>query len=90
MSEEQRREAGCPPGTYVASDWDRTLARIIHERCAFIHYAPAASRPFLVAAGFDTALRAVLKTSPGRVLSEGPRIGPESKPEGRTIRGFHE
>ena len=66
------------------------LARMIHERCAFIHHAPAASRPFLVAAGFDTALRAVLKTSPGLVLSEGPRIGPESKPEGRTIRGFHE
>jgi hypothetical protein len=43
---------------------------------------------FLVAAGFDTALRAVLKTSPGLVLSEGPRIGPESKPEGRTIRAF--
>jgi hypothetical protein len=29
---------------------------------------------FLAAAGFDTALRAVLKTSPGRVLSEGPTI----------------
>src|SRR5438477_833359 len=43
--------------------------------------------PF-TAAGFDTALRAVLKTSPGLVLSEGPRIGPESKPEGRTIRSF--
>jgi hypothetical protein len=27
----------------------------------------------------------VLKASPGRALSEGPRIGPESKPEGRTI-----
>jgi hypothetical protein len=41
-----------------------------------------------VAAGFDTALREALKTSPGRVLSEGLRIGPESKPEGRTIRAF--
>ena len=51
----------------------RPLARIIHERCAFVHNAPAAA-PFLVAAGFDTALRAVLKTSPGRVLSEGPKI----------------
>jgi hypothetical protein len=30
----------------------------------------------------------VLKTSPGLVLSEGPRIGPESKPEGRTTRAF--
>jgi hypothetical protein len=40
------------------------------------------------AAGFDTALRAVLKTSPGRALSEGPGIGPESKPGGRTIRSF--
>jgi hypothetical protein len=37
------------------------------------------------AAGFDTALRAVLKASPGRALSDGPSIGPESKPEGRTI-----
>jgi hypothetical protein len=43
---------------------------------------------FLDAAGFDTALRAVLKTSPGRVLSEGPTFRPESKPEGRTIRAF--
>ncbi|CAN5865612.1 hypothetical protein BH24ACI5_BH24ACI5_24830 [soil metagenome] len=43
---------------------------------------------YLDAAGFDTALRAVLKTSPGRVLSEGPSIGPESKLEGRTIRAF--
>jgi hypothetical protein len=43
-----------------------------------------------VAAGFDTALGAVLKTSPGLVLSEGLRIGPESKPEGRIILGLHE
>jgi len=43
------------------------------ERCAFVHHAPTAGRPFLAAAGFDTALRAVLKTSPGLVLSEGPR-----------------
>jgi hypothetical protein len=43
---------------------------------------------FPAAAGFDTAWRAVLKTSPGRVLSEGPRIGPESKPAGRVIRAF--
>jgi hypothetical protein len=61
---------------------------MIHERCAFVHDAPAAGRPFLVAAGFDTALRAGLKASPGRVLSEGPSIGPESKPEGRTMRAF--
>jgi len=40
---------------------------------------------FLAAGGFDTALRAVLKTSPGLVLSEGPSNGPESKPEGRVI-----
>jgi hypothetical protein len=57
------------------------------ERYAFVHNAPAAMG-FLAAAGFDTALRAVLKTSPGLVLSEGPRIGPESKPGGRTIRAF--
>ena len=63
------------------------LARIIHERSAFVHDAPA-DACFLVVAGFDTALRAVLKTSPGLVLSEGPRIGPESKPEGRTMRAF--
>jgi len=43
--------------------------------------------PF-TAAGFDTALRPVLKTSPGLVLSEGSRIAPESKPEGRTIPSF--
>jgi hypothetical protein len=46
-----------------------TLARIIHERSAFVHNAPAAMG-ILVAAGFDTAPSAVLKTSPG--LSEGP------------------
>jgi hypothetical protein len=43
-----------------------------------------------VAAGFDTALRAVLKASPGRALSEGPRIPPESKPEGADYWGLHE
>jgi hypothetical protein len=40
------------------------LARIIHERCAFVHNAPAAIS-FLAAAGFDTARGALLKTSPG-------------------------
>jgi hypothetical protein len=54
-----------------------------------VNNAPAAP-PFTTAAGFDTALRAALKTSPGRVLSEGPWNGPESKPEGRIIRGLHE
>jgi hypothetical protein len=39
------------------------------------------------AAGFDTALRAVLKASPGLALSEGPRIGPESKPALRQVQG---
>jgi len=62
---------------------------MIHERCAFIHHAPAA-HAFSHAAGFDTARRAVLRTSPGLVLSEGPEIRPESKPEGRTILGLHE
>jgi hypothetical protein len=56
----------------------------------------AASGPFRrhghrsVAGGFDTALRAVLKASPGLALSEGPRNQAESKPEGRTIPPFHE
>jgi hypothetical protein len=64
------------------------LARIIRERCAFAimrrrHW-------FVKAAGFDTALRAVLKTSPGVVLSEGPEIGPESEPERRVVRDVHE
>jgi hypothetical protein len=48
--------------------------------------APSGGR----AAGFDTARRAVLTTSPGRVLSEGPGLWPESKPEGRMIPGLHE
>jgi len=65
------------------------LARIIHERCALVNNAPAARGSSCVA-GFDTAPRAVLKTSPGRVLSEGPGYGPESKPEGRIIPGLHE
>ena len=43
---------------------------------------------FPAATGFDTAWRAVLKTSPGLVLSEGPHIGPEPKPKGRIIRAF--
>jgi hypothetical protein len=34
----------------------------------------------------DTALRAVLKTSPGLALSEGPRRGPQPKPEKRISR----
>jgi hypothetical protein len=46
--------------------------------------------PLLWASGFDTARRAVLKTSPGRALSEEPNSGPESKPDGRTIRLRHE
>jgi len=45
---------------------------------------------FLAAAGFDTALRAVLKTSPGLVLSKGPRNGPESKPARADYSGLHE
>ena len=80
------------------------LARIIHERCAFVHDALAA-RGSRGAAGFDTALRAVLKTSPGlaltlrraqghpeqrRGMSEGPRIGPESKPDRADYSGLRE
>ena len=61
-------------------------ARMIHERCAFVHRA--GRRGFLAATGFDTALRAILKASPGRVLSEGPSSGPESKPVGRTMLTF--
>jgi len=52
-----------------------------------VNNAPAAGG-FWRPAGFDAARRAALKTSPGRVLSEGPKIGPESKPEGRTIPAF--
>jgi hypothetical protein len=84
-----------PPRVGIAAEprgprcLDGLLARIIHERYAFVHDAPAAGR-FPAAAGFDTALRAVLKTSPGLVLSEGPCNGPESKSEGRTIQGLHE
>jgi hypothetical protein len=66
-----------------------SLARIIAGRCAFADNAPAASG-VLLAAGFGTALRAVLKTSPGPALSEGSSVEPESKPEGRTIRGLRE
>ena len=49
------------------------LARIIH-RTLRVPSICAGGRRFGAAAGFDTALRAVLKTSPGLVLSEGPRI----------------
>jgi hypothetical protein len=54
---------------------------------AFIHNAPAAGWS-LVAAGSDTALRAVLTSSPGLVLSDGSEIGPESKPAGRIMLHF--
>ena len=79
--DESRRSQRLPAPTATALVFDST------ERCAFVHHAPAAVG-FLAAAGFDTAPGAVLKTSPGLVLSEGPRIGPESKPEGRTIWDF--
>ena len=82
--DESRRTQRLPASAATALVFDST------ERCAFVHHAPTADRPLVMAAGFDTALRAVLKTSPGRVLSDGPRIGPESKPEGRTIGGLHE
>jgi len=44
----------------------------------------------LTAAGFDTALGAVLKTSPGLALSEGPETGPESKPVSADDSGLHD
>jgi hypothetical protein len=86
--------SGKPSATPTAS-WPRnagqlvSLARTVGEPCVLADSAPAASG-VLRAAGFDTALRAVLKTSPGPVLSEGSSVKPESKPEGRTIRGLRE
>jgi hypothetical protein len=65
------------------------LARLIHERSR-VRESCAGGRRACGASGFDTARRAVLKASPGRALSEGPKIGPESKPHGRTIRLRHE
>jgi hypothetical protein len=61
--------------------YSRTLTR------SFITRGRQASPP---AAGFDTALRAVLKTSPGLALSEGPSIAPESKPGGADYSLIHE
>ena len=65
----------------------RPLARIIHERSR-VRSQCAGGTVVPDAAGFDTALRAVLKTAPGRALSAGPRIGPKSKPEGGLFRRF--
>jgi hypothetical protein len=67
----------------------QALARIIHERSR-VRESCAGGRRSCGASGFDTARRAVLKASPGRALSEGPNIGPESKPHGRTIPLGHE
>src|SRR5690606_8992112 len=65
----------CDPNPHCS----RTLARSFTTR----------RRPGMwAAAGFDTARRAALKASPGVALSEGPRRGPESKPEGRTMLRF--
>ena len=61
------------------------LARIIHDRSR-ARSEGAGGRPIRAAAGFDTALCAVLKTTPGQGLSEGQEIERESKPEGRTNR----
>jgi len=42
----------------------------------------------LAAAGFDTARGAVLKTSPGLVLSEGREVGLSRSPEGGLFGAF--
>jgi hypothetical protein len=58
------------------------LARIINERCAFVHNAPAASGVPSLPPVSTPRIRAVLKTSPGLVLSEGHRIGLSRSPQG--------
>jgi hypothetical protein len=46
-----------------------TLARIIHERRAFVNHAPRIAVP--AAAGFDAVLRTLLRASPERRPSIG-------------------
>jgi hypothetical protein len=76
-----------PPEQRLRVDQDSRAGPHIHQRSrARSECAGGTHRRG--AAGFDTALCAVLKTLPGQALSEGPRIGPKSKPEGRTIARF--
>ena len=44
--------------------------------------------PWVLAFSTSPNVISVLKAAPGLALSEGPSIGPTSKPGGRTIRAF--